>query len=153
MKRRSPEWWAVQRPEVVGKETERMVVEVLDEYNKSQHFAYHRLPDAKSARGALAAQPADFIVSPGRGMYLEVKAIKHAFRLPKDKVRQLPTLKKFEMAGMPGVIVVHHYIEGVWRVLRPKYLDFGVPSWDISYAYGYRSVQEALNEALYGEEK
>ena len=150
MRKRTPEWWAVQRPEVVGKETERMVIEELDQLNTRLDFAYHRLPDAKAARGALAAQPADFIVSSGKGMYLEVKAIKHAFRVPKDKIRQLAVLKKFELAGMPAAIIVHHYIEGIWRVVRPKDLEFGVPSWDISAAYGHSSVGEAVKEALFG---
>lgn len=150
MKRRSLDWWAVQRPEVVGKETEKMIIESLDQLNTRLDFAYHRLPDAKAARGALAAQPADFIVSAGKGMFLEVKAIKHAFRVPKDKVRQLPVLKKFELAGMPAAIIVHHYIEGIWRVVRPKDLEFGVPSWDISEAYGFSSADEALREALFG---
>lgn len=150
MKRRSLDWWAVQRPEVVGKETEKMIIESLDQLNTRLDFAYHRLPDAKAARGALAAQPADFIVSAGKGMFLEVKAIKHAFRVPKDKVRQLPVLKKFELAGMPAAIIVHHYIEGIWRVVRPKDLEFGVPSWDISKAYGFSSADEALREALFG---
>lgn len=150
MKKRSPEWWAAQRPEVVGKETEMMVIEELDRLNNKLDFAYHRLPDAKAARNALAAQPADFIVSAGKGMYLEVKAIKHIYRVPKDKIRQLALLKKFELAGMPAAIIIHHYTEGIWRVVRPKDLEFGVSSWDISSAYGYTSVSEAVREALYG---
>lgn len=141
----------MQRPEVVGKETEAMVLEVLTEFNKRVGFAFHRLPDAKSARGALAAQPADFIVAAGRGLFLEVKAIKHAFRLPKDKVRQLPLLKKFAESGMGGAILVHHYLEGIWRVVDPASLDLGVPSWDISSAYCYSDVREALSYALLGD--
>lgn len=151
MKKYSKEWWAAQRPEVVGRETEKLVISVLEKLNTRQNFAWHRLPDAKAARGLLSAQPADMIVADGKkGLFLEVKAIKHAFRVPKDKVRQLPILKKFELAGMPAAIIVHHYIEGVWRVVRPKDLEFGVPSWDISEAYGFSSADEALREALFG---
>ena len=148
MRKRTKEWWAVQRPEVVGKETEAMVLEVLTEFNKRVGFAFHRLPDAKSARGVLAAQAADFIVASGRGLFLEVKAIKHAFRLPRDKVRQLPTLKKFEMAGMPGVIVVHHYIEGVWRCFLAKDLELGLPSWDLRPFPTFPSAELALSAYL-----
>lgn len=152
MKKYSKEWWAAQRPEVVGRETEKLVISVLEELNTRQNFAWHRLPDAKAARGLLSAQPADMVVADGKkGLFLEVKAIKHAFRLPKDKVRQLPLLKKFAESGMGGVILVHHYLEGIWRVVDPESLDLGVPSWDISPAYGYSDVREALNDALLGD--
>lgn len=152
MKRRSPEWWASQRPETVGKETEKIVEEVLNQFNSRWDFAYHRLPDSKSARGALAAQPADFIVSAGRGGFLEVKAVKHSYRLSRDSVRQLPLLKKFEMAGTPSTILVFHYLENIWRVARPADLTAGAPSWDLRPLPTYITAEGALRYALFGEE-
>lgn len=149
MKKYSKEWWAAQRPEVVGRETEKLVISVLEKLNTRQNFAWHRLPDAKAARSLLSAQPADMVVADGKkGLFLEVKACKHPFRLAKDKVRQLPLLRKFAMAGMPGVIVVHHYIEGVWRCFLAKDLEFGLPTWDLRPFPTFPSAELALSAYL-----
>lgn len=150
-KRLPPEWWAEQRPEVVGKTTEKLVISVLEGLNSRQDFAYHRLSDAKAARGAIAAQPADFIIADGKkGLFLEVKSIKHPYRLTRDGVRQLPLMKKFELAGMPSLILVHHYLEGVWRVVTPDQLEPGKPSWDLGFAYAYPSLED-ITDQLFGD--
>ena len=145
----TPEWWAAQRPEVVGKATEKLVEDVFDELNKSMGFAYHRLPDAKAARGALAAQPADYIYFfRGVGGFIEAKALKHVFRLPRDRVTQLPVLHKFDFAGSRNFVIVHHYMTGVWRVVATTELEAGVPSWDLRGLTEYRSANEAVSAAL-----
>lgn len=145
MKTRPLEWWQSQRPEAVGKETEKLVEEFLKEWNKSQGFAYYKLPDSKTSRGLIKAQISDFMfVRDGIANFLEVKALKHAYRLPKDRVSQLPLMKKFAMAGAKCHVIVHHYMEGVWRVLDAGCLDTDTPSWDLREIQTHSSVEEAM---------
>jgi len=144
-KKFSPEWWLDLRPEQAGKETERLVEALLKERNERLSFAWHRMPDAKAARGALAAQPADYLVaSAGQAFWLEVKALRHEFRLPRDRLTQLPVLKKFKLAGMPSILLVHHYTTQKWRALSAPKLSTDVPSWDLRPWVPCDSPEEAL---------
>lgn len=145
MRKFTPEWWSSLRPEVAGKETEKLVTEVLQMANVNSLFAWHRLPDAKAARGALAAQPADFMYRFGDiSGFLEVKALKHEFRLPKDRMSQLPVLHKWALAGSTNYVLVHHYMEGLWRIVDAAELEFGVPSWDLRKHEVYSAAATAL---------
>ncbi len=149
VKKLSPEWWSGLRPDQVGKETEKLVKAFFDEMNQQQGFAYHRMPDAKAARGLISAQPGDYLYAYREGQdkwsgFVEAKATKHAFRLPKDKVSQLPVLKKFDMAGSENVVLVHHYMEQVWRAVPTSEMETGVPSWDLSPFPMYSTAAEAL---------
>lgn len=144
-KKFSSEWWQAQRPEVVGKATEELVLDILKEENRRVDFAFHRLPDAKSARGALAAQPADtLIVDKGLMAFLEIKALRHSFRLTKDRVSQLPTLHKFEAAGAVCLILCHHYMDGIWRIINARDLDASQPSWDLRHLKVYTNPRDAI---------
>jgi len=148
-KRGSPEWWAELRPEQAGKETERLVKSYLEERNRQTTFAWHRLPDATSARGVLAAQPADFLIlCEGRTTFLEVKALKHPYRLPKDRLTQHAVLNKFCYAGARTVVLVHHYVEGVWRFASTAELEYGVPSWDLRSVRTETSLADILDVIL-----
>lgn len=149
MKKYSLEWWQSLPPEKTGKETEKLVETLLKEMNTRSGFSYHRLPDAKAARGFLAAQPADFgwWSTDGQrnlGGYLEVKATKHEYRLAKDKVPQLPMLHKHALAGAVCLVLVHHYLLGKWRIIDAQRLETGVPSWDLSEYPLYDSAKDAL---------
>ena len=145
MKKFSPEWWQSLPPEKSGKETEKLVESLFTEWNKRQSFAWHRLPDSKSARAFLKAQPADYLYRSGQfSGFIEVKALKHPYRLPTDRVTQLATLKKWSLAGSQNLILVHHYMEGVWRVLYPGGLDASVPSWDLRNVETYPDAESAL---------
>ena len=150
MKKYSKEWWQSLKPEVVGRETERLVENLLNEENtRRADFAWHRFPDSKAAGRVIAAQPSDYLVANGKRTFLlEVKALSHAYRLPKDKVRQLATMHKFEAAGVRGVIVVHHYLEGVWRCFLAKDLELGLPSWDLRPFPTFSSAALALSAHL-----
>ena len=150
MKKYSKEWWQSLKPEVVGKETERLVESLLDQENtRRADFAWHRFPDSKAAGRVIAAQPSDYLVANcKKGLLLEAKALSHAYRLPKDKVRQLATMHKFEAAGVRGVIVVHHYLEGVWRCFLAKDLELGLPSWDLRPFPTFPSAALALSAHL-----
>ena len=150
MKKYSKEWWQSLKPEVVGKETERLVENLLNEENtRRADFAWHRFPDSKAAGRVIAAQPSDYLVANGKRTFLlEAKALSHAYRLPKDKVRQLATMHKFDAAGVRGVIVVHHYLEGVWRCFLAKDLELGLPSWDLRPFPTFPSAELALSAHL-----
>ena len=85
VKKYSVDWWESLPPEKVGKETEKIVEALFTKWNESSKFAWHRFPDARAARGRMAAQPADYLFfrAPYGGL-LEVKATHHAYRLAKD---------------------------------------------------------------------
>lgn len=146
-KKWSTEWWQTLPPERTGKETEKLIEGMFDEWNKKQGFAWHRLPDAKSARGLIPAQPADYLyfnLYRKSGGMVEAKATKHEYRLAKDKVSQLPTLKMFDMAGACNVVLVNHYMQGVWRAVKSEDLETGVPSWDLRPFPTYPTAEAAL---------
>ena len=145
MKKHSPEWWASLPPEKTGKETEKLVEALFIKWNDRSQFSWHRLPDAKAARGFLAAQPADYVWwNLPHGGYLEVKACHHAYRLPKDKVRQLPLLQKHALAGARSLVLVNHYLLGKWRVMHASQLEIGLPSWDLTSVPLFDSAEVAL---------
>lgn len=145
MKKYSNEWWQSLPPEKVGKETERLVEGLFAKWNEKQSFAWHRLPDSKSARNFLKAQPADYIYRSGSSAgFLEVKALKHPFRLPAARLSQLPVIKKWNLAGAQNIVLVFHYMENVWRAVLPSQLPFGVPSWDLSGLPTYPTAEDAL---------
>ena len=128
-----------------GKAAEKAVEKVLKAWNEYAIFAYWRLPDARSARSFLAAQPGDFgWFCAGKGGILEVKSIQHSYRLPKSNVSQLATLKKLDLAGAENVILIQHTEENVWRVVRPGNLDSDVPSWDLRNYPTFDTPEAAL---------
>jgi hypothetical protein len=87
--------------------------------NAYRGFAFHRLPDARAARGALAPQPADFIVAAEwwKPIYLEVKETKEPKRLPREKISQYGKLKMFYWAGMPPRVLVYRSLSKLWTFL------------------------------------
>jgi hypothetical protein len=69
----------------LGKVAEKAVQGWLEKTSASRRdFAFHRYPDARAARGALAAQPSDFLVAYKKlGVFhLEVKETEQQYRLP-----------------------------------------------------------------------
>lgn len=150
IKKYSPDWWASLPPERIGKETEKLLTTLFTEMNSKQDFAFSRLPDATSARGALAAQPGDYVYRHGQfSGFVELKALKHLTRLPAARLTQLPTLKKWALAGSQSVVLVFHWVSGQWRVLLPENLDAGATSWDLSGFPAYGSAGEALRSTGY----
>jgi len=153
MKKFSNEWWLSLSPQRVGSETETLVEGVFKEWNKRQAFAWHRLPDTKSARmNMIAAQPADYIYRCNKKAgFIEVKGLAHAYRLPKDNISQLPTLHKWALAGSDDVVLVHHYMYGAWRAVDPRMLTPGQPSWDLRNVEEFTSPAAALLSMRYFE--
>lgn len=145
MKKYDKEWWASQRPEVVGKETEKLVEQVFSRWNQFSCWASHRLPDAKAAMGRLKAQPADTIYRCGdRAGFIEIKALKHLFRLPAERVSQHAVLNKWTLAGSSDLVLVHHYLAPGWRVIKVGELAFGVSSWNLTHLPMFESAEDAL---------
>ncbi len=146
MKKFSREWWTSLRPEKVGDATEELVEGLFNALNMRQDFAFHRLPDAKSARGRIHAQPADYIYRSGaHAGFIEVKALKHPFRLPAARLTQLPTLNKWSLAGSSDLVLVHHYMEGLWRCAYCTDLEVGATSWDLRPFLTFPTAQDALS--------
>ena len=128
-----------------GKKAEKLVEAVLKKWNGRSGFAYFRLPDSRAARNFLTAQPGDFAYYCGhRAGILEVKSTQHPYRLAKDKISQLPTLKKLSAAGAANLVLVQHTTENVWRILYPGGLDASVPSWDLREVETYPDAESAL---------
>lgn len=128
-----------------GKAAEKIVEIVLKKLNTRSNFAYHRLADTRSARNFLAANPGDFVyTSNGRMGFIEVKSTEHPFRVAKDKISQLPTLHKFDMAGASNMILIHHSKENVWRLVQPASLEAGPPSWDLRSVPTWPTAEAAL---------
>jgi hypothetical protein len=133
-----------------GKAAEKEVDKVLRILNNRSDFAYWRLPDARAARGYLAAQPGDFAYfCKGRGGIIEVKETEHAYRIAKDKISQLATLQKFEWAGAKSAIIIHHSVDNVWRMIYPSQLEIGPASWDLRQFVCFKTPVEALQATGY----
>lgn len=81
-------------------------------------FAWHRYPDSKAARGALAPQPADILVAyGGKGIHVEVKKTDQITRLPLSKIRQYGKLKMFHEAGFRTIILIYRSVSSDWVYL------------------------------------
>lgn len=142
-----------------GKEVEGLVQAWLEEQSKARlGFAYHRYPDARAARGALAAQPADFIVGQKtqtsvkteladnagqhlvlqadlcRPTHLEVKDTQQERRLPKASIGQYGKLLMFHLAGFRTLVVVRRRTLGDWVCLTGEDL-FSHPECPPSFSF------------------
>jgi len=109
-----------------GKWAEAQVQKWLEKRSASElAFAYHRYPDARAARGALANQPADFLVARKTKLdkvacHLEVKETKEVRRLPKAKIGQYGKLKLFHEAGFDTVVLVFRSELKDWVMFTPE---------------------------------
>lgn len=141
-----------------GKWAEKEVQKHLDRLNnRFFDFAYDRQPDARAAGGRLKAALCDFLwwwkYTDGNGKVarvsglLEVKETKHDYRLAKDKLDQLPRMKKVHNAGGAGVVLVYHSNLDKWRIAPLSFFIGPVvpPSWDLSSLKLYDNAQTALN--------
>lgn len=147
----SPAWWEALTAHEVGNEVEALVEKALKFFNTRLVFAFHRLPDTKSARlNMVASQPADYIYRCGSyAGFIEVKGLAHAYRLPRGNLSQLPTLHKWELAGSDDVVLVYHYLFDEWRAIDPRHLKADVPSHDLREFPVHGSAAEALKSIGY----
>ena len=151
MRKYSNEWWQSLSSQQIGNETEGLVEDLLKKWNNKINFAWHRLPDTKSARmNMIAAQPADYIYRQDKyAGFIEVKALAHPFRLPKINLSQLPVIHKWCLAGSDDVVLVHHYLTSEWRAMDPRSLQAGLPSWDLREFPTFATPGEALLSMRY----
>lgn len=108
-----------------GKAAEKQAEAWLMQRSAGLHeFAYHRYPDARAARGALAAQPADYLVAAGRAgvFHLEVKETGEERRLPKAKVSQYGKLLMFWWAGIQPLVLVYRSRFNDWTYFTAREL-------------------------------
>lgn len=135
-----------------GKWAEKEVQTWLNAASTQAHdFSWHRFPDAKAARGALAAQPADYLVVERGNVYLvEVKETAQTNRLPKAKVSQWSSLKKFYWAG--AVVVVLVYMSAIDKWVWLNEIDLGMTDEDCPSSFlltnkpTFSTAAEALQE-------
>lgn len=137
----------------MGKWAERQVRLWLDERSaKDSTFAFHRYPDARAARGALAAQPADFIAANStRVWHIETKETAQSHRLPKAKVRQYGMLRKFWWAGIEPCLPIFRSTDNDWVALGPNELfmfEDCPPSFLISALKSYPTAADLLQDIL-----
>lgn len=132
-----------------GKWAEKEATLVLETWSrKSTDFAWHRFPDARAARGLLAAQPADMMVCyKGSFILLEVKECANPRRLPKSKVGQYGMLLKFWLTGAHILVLVFMSATGKWVGLDGEALfqyDECPASFPLHDLKTYDSAAEAL---------
>lgn len=135
-----------------GKEPEKVVQETLQEWMGTHaHKEFNRLIDSRAARRIIAAAKADFdfyYMGPEQLFFglIEVKSTEHEYRLARDKVPQLPSLRKRALCGGTCFVLVFHSTLKVWRLVDVDYLgnngDKG--SWNLSDFRTYSSPREAL---------
>jgi hypothetical protein len=112
----------------MGKWAEKQAALFLEQCSKeSSSFAWHRFPDSRAARGMLAAQPADYLVSfssnhKNHTVYLEVKECANERRLPKAKVGQYGLLFKFWLTRAHVLVLVFMSKPQKWVMLTGSQL-------------------------------
>ncbi len=137
-------------------------------------FCFNRILDAHSAMGAMAnPQPGDFqwfldtgnefihhdeqkVWSITRNGLIEVKSVKHAFRLPYKNFGsdQVGRMRIRELAGSEPLVLVCHRPEGGKVQWRNPPLDFiaerveGAGSWDLSGFPAHPKVSDILEKLL-----
>lgn len=131
-----------------GKYAEGKVHDWLKKIDANVHeWDFERVSDARSAGGRGAKKVAgDFqIFAPGLHAVVEVKEIKHDFRVPAANITQLPKARKRMLAGGRYWIVVYHTTTKLWRRICASELEIiRGGSWDLSEIPTYTSIEEAL---------
>jgi hypothetical protein len=138
-----------------GKTAEKLVIEVLTEWNNLAAFAWDRPPDARAAMGRMKSAIADFYIWYRHpelrrvSIPLEVKSTEHktkngSYLLSKDALDQLPNLRKLAMAGADPFVLVLFKATGMWRVAPVEYFESGVTSWDMRDCPEFPTAKAAL---------
>lgn len=112
-----------------------------------------RLTDSKAAGRIIKAAAADFeyfsaeLETKRMHGLIEVKETEHGYRLARDKVPQLPRLRKRQKCGGQCFVLSYHSKLKVWRVMTTPYLantgDTG--SWNLTNLPTFKTCGEALN--------
>lgn len=141
-----------------GKDTEKEVKKALTALsNRYAAFGFERNFDARTAGGHIGRQTGDYrFFAPKLHGVIEVKALKHDFRLPRDRfIKKTPTgltnnsLERLHNRALCGgliIVLVHHTTTDRWRVVPLKFLRDGEhkPSWDLSPFETFATPAQAL---------
>lgn len=138
-----------------GKAAEKAVQEYLERWEKAAAGReFNRLVDSKAAGRIIKAAAADFewfcsnCCEDLHGL-IEVKETQHEYRLSRDKLPQLPRLRKRANAGGTCFVLVNHSTLGKWRLAPVKYLtstgDKG--SWNLSDLLAFDTAKDAMVHA------
>jgi hypothetical protein len=139
-----------------GKWAEKEVQKHLEFLNtKFMGFAFDRQPDARAAGGRLKAALCDFLWwwkptrnGPSISGLLEVKETRQDSRIARDKLDQLPRMRKVRYAGGVGLVLIYHSAIEKWRCAPLEFFDGEIPpSWDLSALPLYDTLAAALNES------
>jgi len=136
-----------------GKKAEEAVQRFLTDWaSQSSTREYNRLVDSKAAGRIIKAAAADFEycckTAYGEEFHglIEVKETEHEYRLSKDKLPQLPRLRKRQKCGGRCFVLVFHSTLGMWRALTVPYLEgpSDKGSWNLSNVPLHSNVASAL---------
>lgn len=136
-----------------GVYAEKKVKEYLEGWQeRSPYREFNRMTDSKAAGRIIKAAAADFdyfCVTKEMARFhglIEVKETEHDYRLARDKVPQLPRLRKRQKCGGRSYVVVYHSKLCMWRVATVPYLaetgDKG--SWNLINMPTYPTCGHAL---------
>lgn len=137
-----------------GKAAEKAVQSYLDTRSaRTTPLGWHRFPDARSARGALAAQPSDYLVIYRcMPIFLEVKETAQPRRLPKAKVSQWGKLHLFHLAGAEVLVVIYMSAINKWTYLNNVQLflehEDCPASFDLQDRPKFDTLEEMMEEVL-----
>lgn len=136
------------RPADRGKYAEKKVHDWLKKVDaQTTTWDFQRVSDARSAggRGAKTVVGDFEFFAPGVHGVVEVKEIKHDFRVPAANITQLPKARKRMLAGGLYWIVVFHRTTNLWRRVSANDLEIiSRGSWDLREYPTYERVEEAL---------
>jgi hypothetical protein len=115
-----------------GKDAEGYVKSALSTCARTD-LAWYRLPDARS--GSRAPTLADFLIhAQGRMMLLEVKEVKHDFRLPHKNfdTDKIARMHRYKLSGALTYVLVRFMPSDVWRLAELSFfLQKEGGSWDM----------------------
>lgn len=114
---------------------------------------FERLVDSKAAGRTIKAAPADFdyhcldsTSTPTSGL-IEVKETEHEYRLARDKLPQLPRMRRRSRCGAKCAVLVLHSTTGQWRIVTPAWLENNGDkgSWNLKDQPVFATPLEALH--------
>lgn len=122
------------------------------------HREANRLTDAKAAGRIIKAAAADFeyfcltLSGDRRFGLIEVKETEHDYRIGRDRITQLPRMRKRDKCGGQSYVVVYHTKIKLWRCVTVGFLastgDKG--SWNLTECPTFETCGEALAHASDG---
>lgn len=119
--------------------------------SRSPRREFNRLVDTKAAGRIIKAAVADFEwfcadnKLPLHGL-IEVKETKHEYRLARDRITQMPRLRKRSAAGGKCLILIYHSTLDAWRCADAVTLfqSDEAASWDLRSEPTFTSPGTAL---------